>query len=127
MIELLERRLDAAVYRLKLAPTPFAARQVINHGHIKVNGRRVNIASYQVKVGDLIEIKEASRQLALVVEAQALAERASPERAEELQQARNRLVGKGKGEMGALFKAMAIANRALPAPPGFHPVAARPA
>ena len=44
-------------------PTVFAARQFVNHGHIKVNGRRVNIASFQVKVGDLVEIKEASRQM----------------------------------------------------------------
>ena len=58
LIGLLERRLDALIYRAKFVPTVFAARQFINHGHIKVNGRRVNIASYQVKVGDLIEIKE---------------------------------------------------------------------
>ena len=58
LIGLLERRLDAVIYRAKFVPTVFAARQFINHGHIKVNGRRVNIASYQVKVGDLVEIKE---------------------------------------------------------------------
>ena len=79
LIGLLERRLDAAIYRAKFVPTVFAARQFINHGHIKVNGRRVNIASYQVKVGDLIEIKEASRQLGLVLEAPALAEREVPD------------------------------------------------
>ena len=60
-------------------PTVFAARQFVNHGHIKVNGRRVNIASYQVKVGDLVEIKESSRQMALVLEANALAERDVPD------------------------------------------------
>jgi small subunit ribosomal protein S4 len=57
----------------------FAARQFINHGHIKVNGRRVTIPSYRVKVGDVIEVKEASKQLALVLEARALAEREVPD------------------------------------------------
>ena len=79
LIGLLERRLDAVIYRAKFVPTVFAARQFVNHGHIKVNGRRVNIASYQVKVGDVIEIKEASRQMILVLEAQALAERDVPD------------------------------------------------
>ena len=53
MVGLLERRLDAVVYRAKFVPTVFASRQFINHGHIKVNGRRVNIASFSVKVGDV--------------------------------------------------------------------------
>ena len=79
MIGLLERRLDAVVYRAKFVPTVFAARQFISHGHIKVNGRRVNIPSYQVKVGDVIEVKEASRQLALVIEAAASGERDVPD------------------------------------------------
>jgi len=79
LIGLLERRLDAVIYRAKFVPTVFAARQFVNHGHLKVNGRRVNIASYQVKVGDLIEIKESSRQLATVIEAAALAERDVPD------------------------------------------------
>jgi small subunit ribosomal protein S4 len=57
----------------------FAARQFINHGHVKVNGRRVNIASFQMKVGDVVEVKEASRQMALVLEARALAERDVPD------------------------------------------------
>ena len=65
LIGLLERRLDAVIYRAKFVPTVFAARQFVNHGHVKVNGRRVNIASYQVKVGDLVEIKESSKQLAI--------------------------------------------------------------
>ena len=60
-------------------PTVFAARQFINHGHVKVNGRRVNIASYQVKVNDVVEVKEASKQLALVLEARALGERDVPD------------------------------------------------
>ena len=60
-------------------PTVFAARQFINHGHIKVNGKRVNIPSYRVKVGDVVEIKEKSRQMNLVLEAQALSERDVPD------------------------------------------------
>jgi small subunit ribosomal protein S4 len=79
MIGLLERRLDAIVFRAKFVPTVFAARQFINHGHVKVNGRRVNIPSFRCKVGDVIEVREKSRQLALVLEAQALAERDVPD------------------------------------------------
>jgi len=79
MIGLLEQRLDAVVYRAKFVPTVFAARQFISHGHIKVNGRRVTIASYRLKVNDVIEVKEASKQLALVLEARALAERDVPD------------------------------------------------
>jgi small subunit ribosomal protein S4 len=79
LIALLERRLDAVVYRAKLVPTIFAARQFINHGHIKVNGRRVNIPSFRCKVGDLVEVKEASKQLALVLEATGLGERDVPD------------------------------------------------
>ena len=79
MIGLLERRLDAVVYRAKLVPTVFAARQFINHGHVKVNGRRVTIPSYRVKVDDVVEVKDKSKQLALVLEATALAERDVPD------------------------------------------------
>ena len=79
LIGLLERRLDAVVFRAKFAPTPFASRQLINHGHILVNGKKVNIASYRVKVGDVVEVKEKSKQLALVLESQALAERDVPD------------------------------------------------
>ncbi len=79
LIGLLERRLDAMIYRAKFVATVFAARQFVNHGHIRVNGKRVNIASYQVKVGDVVEIKEASKQLAVVMEAQGLAERDVPD------------------------------------------------
>jgi small subunit ribosomal protein S4 len=78
LIELLERRLDAIVYRMKLVATIFAARQFVNHGHIKVNGRRVNIPSFKVKDGDVIEVKEASRDLALIQEALQLPERDVP-------------------------------------------------
>jgi small subunit ribosomal protein S4 len=79
MIGLLERRLDAVIYRAKFVPTVFAARQFISHGHIRVNGKRVTIPSYRVKVGEVVEVKEKSKQLALVLEAQALAERDVPD------------------------------------------------
>ncbi len=79
LIGLLERRLDAVVYRAKFVPTVFAARQFVSHGHVKVNGSRVNIPSYRVKVGDVIEVKEASRQLTLVLEAAQLGERDVPD------------------------------------------------
>jgi small subunit ribosomal protein S4 len=79
LIGLLESRLDAVVYRAKFVPTVFASRQFISHGHIKVNGRRVTVASYSVKVGDLIEVKDSSKQLAIVIEATQLAERDVPD------------------------------------------------
>ncbi len=67
LIGLLERRLDAVCYRSKLAITVFAARQLVNHGHVNVNGKRVNISSYLVKEGDVIEIREKSKQLAFII------------------------------------------------------------
>jgi small subunit ribosomal protein S4 len=67
MIGLLERRLDTVVYRLNFVPTPFAARQFVNHGHVRVNGRRVNIPSYLVREGDVIEVKDRSKDLAFVL------------------------------------------------------------
>lgn len=79
MIGLLERRLDAVVYRSKFVATVFAARQFINHGHITVNGKKVKIPSYQVKEGDVIEVKEKSKQLAFVQIASELPERDVPE------------------------------------------------
>jgi small subunit ribosomal protein S4 len=79
MIALLERRLDAMIYRAKLVPTVFAARQFISHGHIKVNGKRVTIPSYRVKVGDVIEVKDQSKQLVIVLEAVGLPERDVPD------------------------------------------------
>ena len=69
LIGLLERRLDAIIYRAKFVPTVFAARQFINHGHVKVNGTRVNISSYRVRPGDVIEVRDRSKQMALVLEA----------------------------------------------------------
>jgi small subunit ribosomal protein S4 len=79
LIDLLERRLDAVVYRMKFVPTVFAARQFVNHGHVLVNGRRVNIPSYQVRDGDVIEVKEKSRNMALVLEAIESGERDVPD------------------------------------------------
>jgi small subunit ribosomal protein S4 len=79
LIGLLERRLDALVFRAKFVPTVFAARQFVNHGHVKVNGRRTNIPSFRLKPGDVIELKEASRQLPIVLESVALAERDVPD------------------------------------------------
>jgi len=79
MVGLLERRLDAMIYRAKFVPTVFAARQFISHGHVSVNGKRVTISSYRLKVGETVEVKEKSKQLALVLEATGLAERDVPD------------------------------------------------
>jgi small subunit ribosomal protein S4 len=79
LIGLLERRLDALVYRSKFVPTVFAARQFVSHGHVTVNGRRVTIPSYRVRIGDVVEVKEKSRQLPLVLEAIKSAERDIPD------------------------------------------------
>ena len=79
LVGLLERRLDAIIYRAKFVPTMFAARQFINHGHILVNGRKVNIASYRLNEGDTVEVKEKSKHIPLVLEAIALAERDVPD------------------------------------------------
>ena len=79
LVELLERRLDAVVYRMKLAPTPFAARQLVSHGHVRVNTKKVNISSYQLKDGDQIELSQKARAMALVLEAAQSAERDIPE------------------------------------------------
>jgi small subunit ribosomal protein S4 len=79
LIGLLESRLASVIYRAKFVATPFAARQFVSHGHILVNGKRVNIPSYMVKPGDKIEIREKSKQLGVVLEAVQLAERDVPE------------------------------------------------
>jgi small subunit ribosomal protein S4 len=79
LIDLLERRLDCVIYRMKLAITPFAARQFVNHGHILVNGKRLNIGSYIVKDNDTIEVKEKSKQLTILLDAAQSAEREVPE------------------------------------------------
>ena len=79
LIGFLERRLDAVVYRMKFVPTVFSARQFVNHGHILVNGKRVNIPSFLVKEGDVIEVREKSRELPLVLLAIESAERDVPD------------------------------------------------
>lgn len=79
LIGLLESRLDAVVYRAKFVPTVFAARQFVNHCHVQVNGKTVNIPSYRVKVGDVITVRERSRNMALVLEALQSQERDVPE------------------------------------------------
>mgnify|MGYP003326468391 CR=1 FL=1 len=79
LIGLLERRLDAVIYRAKFVPTIFSARQFVNHGHILVNGKGVNIPSYRVNEGDVIELVEKTRQLPIVIEAISLPERDVPD------------------------------------------------
>jgi len=79
LIALLESRLDAVVYRAKFTPTVFSARQFVNHGHVLVNGKRVNIASFRVRAGDVVSVRERSRNMALVLEAIQSPERDVPD------------------------------------------------
>jgi len=79
LIGLLERRLDIVVYRMKFVSTVFAARQFVNHGHVRVNGQRVTVPSYVLQEGDVIEVKEKSRELAFVLEAMQSVERDVPD------------------------------------------------
>jgi small subunit ribosomal protein S4 len=79
MIGLLERRLDSIVFRAKFVPTPFAARQLVSHGHVAVNGRRVTIPSYLVKEGDTLELRTKAKDMALVLEAVKNTERDVPD------------------------------------------------
>ncbi|MCB1380675.1 MAG: 30S ribosomal protein S4, partial [Alphaproteobacteria bacterium] len=79
LIGLLERRLDAVVYRAKFVPTMFAARQFVSHGHVKVNGRRVTIPSIRLRAGDQIELSDKAKEMAVVLEAVQLAERDVPD------------------------------------------------
>ncbi|HBQ22163.1 MAG TPA: 30S ribosomal protein S4, partial [Alphaproteobacteria bacterium] len=79
LIGLLESRLDALVYRAKFVPTVFAARQFVNHGHVMVNGKKVNIPSYRLRAGDVVEVRERSRDMNLVLEAVQSAERDIPD------------------------------------------------
>jgi small subunit ribosomal protein S4 len=79
LVGLLESRLDAIIYRAKFVPTVFAARQFVNHGHIQVNGKRVTIPSYRCRAGDVISVKESSKDLALVLEAVQSNERDVPD------------------------------------------------
>ncbi|MEJ2117163.1 MAG: 30S ribosomal protein S4, partial [Alphaproteobacteria bacterium] len=79
LIGLLERRLATVVYRAKFVPTVFAARQFVNHGHVLVNGKRVNIPSYRCRVGDVVEVREPSRGMVMVMEAVQSSERDVPD------------------------------------------------
>jgi len=79
LISILEHRLDAVVYRMKFVPTVFSARQFVNHGHVRVNGKRVNIPSYMVKDGDVISVREKSRQMPMVLLAMESTERDVPD------------------------------------------------
>ncbi|MCS6877068.1 MAG: 30S ribosomal protein S4 [Geminicoccaceae bacterium] len=79
LVGLLERRLDIVCYRLNFVPTVFAARQLVNHGHVKVNGKRVNIPSYLVKEGDVIELTERAKTIPMVIETQQNPEREVPD------------------------------------------------
>jgi small subunit ribosomal protein S4 len=79
LIELLERRLDTVVYRMKLAPTPFAARQLINHGHVLVNGKRLNIGSAKLSDGDTVELRAKAKEMAVTIEATQSGERDVPD------------------------------------------------
>src|SRR6056300_1177255 len=89
LIGLLERRLDAVIYRAKFATTIFSARQLINHGHVRVNGKKVNIGSYLVKEEDTIEIRDKSKQLAIIDIALANKERETQEYIQMMKKIRN--------------------------------------
>ncbi len=79
LIGLLERRLDAIVYRAKFVPTVFAARQFVNHGHVRVNGRRVNIASFRCREGDVVEVRDKAKDVGMVLESAQSPERDVPD------------------------------------------------
>ncbi len=79
LIGILERRLDAVVYRMKFVPTVFSARQFVNHGHVMVNGKRVNIPSYMVSEGDVVEVRQKALNIPMVIEALNSSEREIPE------------------------------------------------
>ena len=79
LVSFLESRLDTVIYRAKFAPTVFSARQLINHGHIKVNGKKVNIPSYKIKAEDTIEVKDKSKDIANIIGALSSKEREVPE------------------------------------------------
>lgn len=79
LIGLLEQRLDMIVYRAKFAPTIFAARQLVNHGHVRVDGEKCNIGSRRIKPGQVVSLSAKAQEMALVMEAQSLAERDIPD------------------------------------------------
>lgn len=78
-VALLERRLDAIIYRMTVAPTIFSARQIVSHGHVTVNGRRVNIASFKVKVGDIVQVRDSAKTIALISNSIASKNRSVPD------------------------------------------------
>jgi small subunit ribosomal protein S4 len=79
LVQLLERRLDAVVYRMKFAPTVFAARQLVSHGHVRVNGKKVDISSCMIEDGDTVELGGKSKDMVLALEAMSSTERNIPE------------------------------------------------
>lgn len=79
LVGILETRLDSIIYRMKFVPSVFAARQFVNHGHVLVNGKRVNIPSYLVRVGDVISLRPKAKEMAFVIEAMAQTDREVPE------------------------------------------------
>ena len=79
LIGLLERRLDAFIYRAKFMPTVFSARQFVSHGHVTVNGKRVTIPSFRVKVGDVVELAGRAKEMAIALEASQSTERDVPD------------------------------------------------
>ena len=79
LVGILESRLDAIVYRMKFVPTVFAARQLVSHGHIRVNGKHVNVPSYLCREGDVVEVKEKSREIPMVIDASVSNEREIPD------------------------------------------------
>ncbi|MCX8516276.1 MAG: 30S ribosomal protein S4 [Alphaproteobacteria bacterium] len=79
LINLLEHRLDSIVYRAKLVPTMFAARQFVSHGHLQINGKRITIPSYLGKNGEVIEVRQRSQKLDIIEIAQKLSERDVPD------------------------------------------------
>ncbi len=111
LVGLLESRLDALVYRAKFVPTPFAARQFVSHGHVRVNGKRVTISSYRCKIGDLIEVREKSKQMGLVLEIG---------RARRARRARLRR-GRSHQDDGALSPPAGVRRRALSGDHGAEP------
>ena len=79
LIGILECRLDSVVYRMKFVPSVFAARQFVSHGHVTVNGKKVNIPSYMVKPGDEIAVRNKAKEMAFVIEAVAATDREVPD------------------------------------------------
>ena len=120
----MERRLDAIVYRAKFVPTVFAARQFVSHGHVTVNGRRVNIPSFRCRVGDLVEVKEKGKQMTLLLEAIKSAERDVPDY---IEVDHNKMTAKLDARPRALRRALPRAHGAQPGGGVLQPVDVIPA